>query len=245
MHILLAEDDKTSRELLRRILEAETHTVDLAKDGEEAWKSLEAPSRRFDVCVFDICMPSISGIDLLERMRAKDAHRRIPVILCTALNDRTTVQRAAALGVTHFVVKPYSRTLMRDKLEQIRAAIEGAPEAEEPAFVCRRLGIDADTHREMIESLLADAHECAELLRANPDLPALQKLLMRLRGIKGSCLTLGMPQVAEQFRLLKDLIDAHVADPAAMPYPEAKIAALLAELDARLAQAAARIKTPA
>jgi two-component system chemotaxis response regulator CheY len=245
MHILLAEDDKTSRELLRRILEAETHTVELAVDGEDAWRLLEASPRGFDACVLDICMPSVSGIDLLERMRANDAHKRTPVILCTALNDRATVQKAARLGVSHFVVKPYSRTVMRDKLEQIRALIEGAPLPEEPAIVCRRLGIDADTHREMIDSLLADAHECCEALRTVPAAPALEKLLIRLRGIKGSCLTLGMPQVAELFRALKELLDAHVGASETESYPEAKMSALLVELERDLAQIAARQKTPA
>jgi len=244
MHILLAEDDRTSRELLRRILESEAHTVELATDGEEAWKLLQNPDHPFSVCLLDICMPAVSGMELVERMRGEERLRGIPVILCTALRDRETVRKAAGLGVKHFIIKPYSRTLMIEKLQEIGQTLESPSLVEETAFVCRRLGIDPATYREMVESLLADAAECAARLR-EPAAPAEQdKLVIRVRGIKGSCLSLGLPKLAEKFRRVTELFElerAKTSDPA-----PAAPAALLAEgLETELRKQTERLKVPA
>jgi CheY-like chemotaxis protein len=204
MHILVAEDDKVSRELLRRMLEAEQkHELALVTDGEEAWKLLSDPASSFDVCILDIQMPTLDGLELASRIRANERLARLPIILCTASNDRATVSRAAGLAVSGYIVKPFARNRVVEKLTQIEGEIKAVvPEApasvlEEGAIVCQRLGIDPDTHRTLLQAMLGDMREWIAQLRANPDTPELEKLLVRANGLKGACLSLGAGRTAQ------------------------------------------------
>ena len=124
MNILVADDDRMSREMLRRIIESdETHSVTLAEDGEQAWNILCEGTRQFDVGMFDINMPRTDGLQLIERIRATPSLRHIQMMLCTAAADRNTVGRASALSVSHYIIKPYSKELILNKLKTVREEI--------------------------------------------------------------------------------------------------------------------------
>lgn len=234
MHLLLAEDDKISRDLLRRIIESEAHTVTLANDGDEAWALLQKMGKSFDACVFDICMPQISGLELVERMRADDGLKRLPVIICTAVHDRATVQRAGALGVGHYVLKPYSRTVMLEKLRQIRAARQDddATPMEAASAVCSRLGIDADFHREMIGTVLEEANGFARDLRAGGG--EYPKLFIRARGLSGSCLTFGLKSAAGRLDQIETVLQVLIGAKEAGTTARDRLHALVNEFEADL-----------
>ena len=102
MNLLIVEDDKISLELLRRVIESDgMHVATIATDGEEAWRLLNQGEQKFDACILDIFMPNLGGLDVVERMRADERYRKTPVILCSAVQDRATVQRAASLAISH------------------------------------------------------------------------------------------------------------------------------------------------
>ncbi|HZZ59308.1 MAG TPA: response regulator [Opitutaceae bacterium] len=249
MHLLLAEDDKISRELLRRIIEAESHTVTLAEDGAEAWRLLTESPRSFDAVVFDICMPTVSGMELIEKMRARDDLKKTPVILCSAVSDRLTVQKAAALGVTHYVVKPYSRALMHEKLRQIRAMVPPRNETgvlEPTEVVCRRLGIDPDSYREMVGSMIEETAAWARDLRASTGHEAVEKAFIRGRGLRGSCLSIGLKRAALLIDSLEKPLESFLAaaDSATAALPQPIIENLLAELDAEGQVIRSKLKLP-
>jgi two-component system chemotaxis response regulator CheY len=204
MHILVAEDDKVSRELLRRMLETEQrHVLVLAADGEEAWKLLSDPASAFGACILDIQMPGVDGLELAGRIRADARLARLPIILCTAANDRATVRRAAGLAVSGYIVKPYTRSRVVEKLAQIEGGASANPAEpsvgtlEESAVVCQRLGIDADTHRALLQAMLGDMREWTARLRNAPAAPELEKLLMQANGLKGASLSLGAMRAAQ------------------------------------------------
>jgi CheY-like chemotaxis protein len=247
MHLLLAEDDKISRDLLRRIVESEGHTVVLAPDGETAWSRLNAGEAPFDAAIFDICMPEVGGFDVLERMRASEEFRHIPVILCSALSDRATVQRAAALSVSHYVIKPYSRAVMMEKLRRIREAVGSISELESIQIVCQRLGIDADTHREMLDSVIEDGVSWSKATREARDQPTFQGLFVRARGLKGSCLSMGAKGLAAKLEVVETAVQA-LLDRTEQPYPDAaleQLAALLTDFDREMEAVRHRAKVPA
>src|SRR5471032_3192102 len=109
MRILIAEDDPYSLQILEMMLAKEkAWQVMSAKSGTEAWTQLQQ-SPPFDVCIFDIMMPGLDGLQLAGKMRADPRFADRRVMFCTALNDRGTVQQAAALGVSHYITKPYQR----------------------------------------------------------------------------------------------------------------------------------------
>ena len=64
--ILLADDDRATRDLVRRALEADGHTVTVTQDGGEALEQVKEGGLKFDLLVSDVEMPMIDGVALAE-----------------------------------------------------------------------------------------------------------------------------------------------------------------------------------
>ena len=126
--ILIVDDDATIRESLTRVLEYEDYTVQAADSGAGALERLA--ERRFDLALFDIKMPGMDGLELLERTKA-----RWPELVCVMISGHGTVQtavEATKLGAFDFLEKPPDRDrillTVRNGLSQanLAAAIEAA-----------------------------------------------------------------------------------------------------------------------
>jgi CheY-like chemotaxis protein len=208
MKILIAEDDRISRLLIQRILEADgDYKLTMANDGEEAWEQLLASTEPFDVCLLDIMMPRLDGLGLITRMRANERFKNMPVILCTALNDRTTVQKAALLSVSQYIVKPYTRANVVEKIHLVHSNLGATRSIEESGVVCARLGVDPDMYRTLLESTVQDVNEWTELLQTTRSLSGQQTLLVKLNGLKGSALSLGARSLATQLRVAEEVLE--------------------------------------
>lgn len=106
MKVLVVDDDRLVRLLLRKILQQEPDCeVFEASNGAEAWKKLQEGLRP-DLCLLDSMMPQMDGIELLQRMRADRRLKRLKVIMCTAVNDRSRVIQAQSLDVDSYLLKP-------------------------------------------------------------------------------------------------------------------------------------------
>src|SRR3569833_225207 len=153
MNILVAEDDRMSREMLTRMIASdENNHVIAAADGEEARKILCSGEHEYDVGIFDINMPKIDGFQLLERIRAMPSLRHLKAMLCTAAADRTTVERASGLAVLHYIVKPYNKAVILAKLAAIREELMrlGAESREQ---LHKRLGVDNEIYTVLVNAL--------------------------------------------------------------------------------------------
>ena len=107
MKILIADDDPTILKLLEHILlTVKGYEIKKASDGQECWELLESGYRP-DVCLLDIEMPLLSGLDLLERMRSDSEYDSIPVLIVTSRTDIESKASAAALRSYAFIVKPF------------------------------------------------------------------------------------------------------------------------------------------
>jgi len=199
MNILVADDDRMSREMLRRIIESdETHSVTLAEDGEQAWNILCEGTRQFDVGMFDINMPRTDGLQLIERIRATPSLRHIQMMLCTAAADRNTVGRASALSVSHYIIKPYSKELILNKLKTVREEIARQGVEDRDAVVAR-LGLDEETYLVLATALLDDIEKWLQLTRYTSDLGRFAKLANRAAGLRGGCVLLGLNALVTRF----------------------------------------------
>jgi two-component system, chemotaxis family, chemotaxis protein CheY len=117
MKILIADDEEDCRNLLRDMFVAEPQVeLTMAHDGAEAWWMLTEPNQRFDLGIFDLRMPKVDGLKLIERIRSASHVKHMPIILCTGVSDRDTVGRAAKLAINQYVVKPYKPEGMREKI---------------------------------------------------------------------------------------------------------------------------------
>jgi two-component system response regulator PrrA len=119
LRILLAEDDEESRRLLSRALAVDGFEVAAFGNARVVFELLRDSSgderAMFDLVIADVCMPEMSGIDLVRVLRARSP--TVPVILMSGIDDERTTSEASALGVAAFFVKPFDlddlRTVVR------------------------------------------------------------------------------------------------------------------------------------
>ncbi len=102
--ILIAEDDPSSADLLGAILEKTDYEVRVASDGEAALRLARewAP----DLILLDVMMPRISGFEVCKRLRADPATRGTAVLMTTALDQHSDIDRAVEAGTDDFLTKP-------------------------------------------------------------------------------------------------------------------------------------------
>lgn len=120
--ILVIEDAALSRQVLRRILQADGHTIWEAKNGREGLEILLQQQLRPDCILVDILMPEMGGVEFLKQMRQQVF--KIPTIVITAdIQETTRVEclKLGAMTVIHKLVKP-------DELRNwIKKALENLP----------------------------------------------------------------------------------------------------------------------
>ena len=101
-NILIADDDKTCRDSIQKLLEKEGHTVQTARDVDSALKTLA--TRHFDLVVCDYRMPGITGIELLIELKARQS--RVPVLMISAYADVSIEKAVLELGALDLLKKP-------------------------------------------------------------------------------------------------------------------------------------------
>jgi CheY-like chemotaxis protein len=111
--ILIAEDQETECAALREILKAEPGwEVTATKDGQEAIDLL-CDGLRPDLCLLDLRMPRLDGLEMLKRMRRDPQLRDIKVVVASGTRDKDTIVALAKLSISGYLLKPYNadRTL--------------------------------------------------------------------------------------------------------------------------------------
>ena len=116
--VLIVEDVETCASTLEIILSALDVTVVTARSGEQAWRLLQDGAYDLAAIVTDLEMRGMDGFELIERIRADDAHRSVPIMVITGTSDPDAAKRVQKLGANAFFTKPYSAVLVREKLEQ-------------------------------------------------------------------------------------------------------------------------------
>lgn len=106
-HILVADDEAHIGRIIKIKMEQGPFRVTLAFDGQEAVDVLEQEAR-IDLVVLDLMMPRLSGLDVLDRIRASARHNKIPCIILTAAGQEEYERNARESGATEFLTKPFS-----------------------------------------------------------------------------------------------------------------------------------------
>lgn len=114
---LVAEDSRSIREAVSRILVDAGYIVDAAEDGARAWHLLS--EGRYDLVVTDIEMPELDGFELIERMRRDRRLADKPVVVMTSRTHPADRQRARDLAVRSFIAKPVTRRKIFEALKAV------------------------------------------------------------------------------------------------------------------------------
>jgi DNA-binding response OmpR family regulator len=120
MNVLIADDEEVFRNMLGDCLSIDP-AIQIFSTGSamEAWWLLGDPEQRFDLGIFDIKMPVISGYDLLKRVRTCPRYRHLPVIMCSGMNDRETVINCTQLAASYYLVKPFKIETLLAKVHEL------------------------------------------------------------------------------------------------------------------------------
>ncbi len=103
VRVLFVEDDADLAEMYRLKLELDGYTVTRAADGEEGLRMAKAIHP--DIVFLDIRLPRMDGFQVLERMRADEELRHIPVIILSNYGENELVERGLKLGALEYLIK--------------------------------------------------------------------------------------------------------------------------------------------
>ena len=117
LDVLIVDDSAAIRKILRRVLDQADVLLDKvheAGDGLEALEILKSVSVQLILC--DINMPNMDGIELLQRLKANEALRSVPVLMVTTEGSQARVMQALELGAAGYVKKPFTAAQIKEKL---------------------------------------------------------------------------------------------------------------------------------
>ena len=115
--ILAADDDPDVRALVAFRLERSGYTVLQAADGEEALAL--ALEHTPDLAVLDVMMPKMDGFEVVRRLRAEEATKRMPIIMLTARAQDSDVEEGFESGADDYLRKPFSPQELRARVQAI------------------------------------------------------------------------------------------------------------------------------
>ena len=119
MRILVAEDEKKIAGFIRKALEEQGYTVDLAVDGDRGYQL--AANQSYDVLVLDIMLPGRDGLSILRQLR--EQHNTVPVILLTARSELNERLEGLNLGADDYITKPF---FMEELIARVEAVLRRA-----------------------------------------------------------------------------------------------------------------------
>ena len=120
--VLVVDDERDVQALFeqrfRKEIKTGTVSFAFAFSGEEALTYLAGTEHEAVLILTDINMPGMSGLDLLSRIKQKEANPAPVVMMITAYGDETNYNEAKKLGADDFLTKPVDFTALKNKLNQ-------------------------------------------------------------------------------------------------------------------------------
>ncbi|MEO0373632.1 MAG: response regulator [Cyanobacteria bacterium P01_A01_bin.17] len=119
--ILLVEDNPDDEKLTIRALRKGkiTNPIQVARDGEEALKAIFAADPLPSVVLLDLKLPKIEGLEVLQRIRAHERTRLLPVVVFTSSSEERDIIESYSLGANSYVRKPVNFEQFIDAVAQL------------------------------------------------------------------------------------------------------------------------------
>jgi DNA-binding response OmpR family regulator len=165
MRMLLVEDEKKVSELVARALRAERYAVDVAGDGQSGWELAEAYD--YDLIILDLMLPTLSGAELLRRIRRKN--QQVPILILTARDATEEKVRNFEAGADDYLTKPFA---FAELIMRVKALLRRGPITR--ASVLRVADLEVDRFAQQVRragrriELTPKEYALLEYLAANP-----------------------------------------------------------------------------
>jgi DNA-binding response OmpR family regulator len=166
MRILIVEDEKKMAGLLKKGLEEENHSVNVAFDGRAALEI--AQDFEFDVIVLDIMLPGVDGYEVARRLRK--SHNETPILMLTARDAVPDIVKGLDAGADDYLTKPFS---FEEFLARLRSVSRRGSAPRPTTLTVGDLVLDPATH---------EVKRDGEEIRLSPTEFRLLEFLMRRAG---------------------------------------------------------------
>ena len=136
--ILVVDDDRNTRLLLRAVLQAENYTVFTAENGEDALEVMD--KEHIDLVVLDVMMPKMDGYEFTRILRQTD--NNLPILMVSARQQPADKRQGFLVGTDDYITKPIDEMEM---LLRIKALLRRARIASERRIVLGEVVLDYDS----------------------------------------------------------------------------------------------------
>lgn len=123
MRILIADDDPTSRAMLAAVLESSGYTIQIASDGAEAWRVLQAPGAP-RLVLLDWVMPRMDGLEVLQHTRAAALDLQPYILMVSSKTDKQEIITGLDSGANDYIMKPFDSDELRTRVAVGRRMVE-------------------------------------------------------------------------------------------------------------------------
>ncbi len=115
MRVLVIDDSRAMRSILRNIIKSMGFDVVEAVNGKEAVQKVAAAGP-FDLALVDWNMPEMNGLEFVSAVRAKSEYNAMLIMMVTTEVEMSQVSRALAAGANEYVMKPFTPEILKDKI---------------------------------------------------------------------------------------------------------------------------------
>ncbi|MDR0993007.1 MAG: response regulator transcription factor [Verrucomicrobiota bacterium] len=170
--ILIIEDERDIRELLKFQLQQEGFKIETAESGEQALRILK--TSKISLILLDLMLPGMDGLEICQRLKAKPKTRDIPIIILTAKSSETDIIKGLGLGADDYVGKPFSAKVLVARIRTVlrRPSTLKTDTPVGPVLQVGDLLIDPSRHKAEIKgkdiNLTHTEFRILQILAANP-----------------------------------------------------------------------------
>lgn len=172
--VLVIDDEKNIRELIKFNLEAAGYEAVLAADGQQGLDKLD---EKVDLIVLDLMLPVIDGLSVCREIRSDNKYSKMPIVMLTAKGEEVDRILGLEMGADDYLTKPFSP---RELIARIKAVlrrtdliVEGNNEEKKQLIKKGELEVDIQSH---------EAKKSGELLELTPKEFSLLRLLLLNEG---------------------------------------------------------------
>lgn len=167
-HLLLVEDETKVATFIKKGLERQGFTVEIAEDGRMGKRFFD--ERTYDLLILDVNLPYMDGVQLAHHIRTKNT--QIPILMLTALDTTADKLSGFDAGIDDYLVKPFD---FMELVARLKALLKRAVKSTEPTNILRVADLELDLDQKL-------ARRNGQTIELTAKEFALLEYLMRNRG---------------------------------------------------------------